>query len=146
MQSIGVQEFSFRITGVVGHLIIDIYKVQVVALLNYFISNNFICIPDTVDNIPAGDAWFDGDEGQGDVSKVLAGAADQLLEENKDFFGVAAVAQVVVPCVNDDGRRVEWRHQAIKEPVTGGEGGATETQVGGLPGCKVIMQALPESD
>jgi len=146
VQSIGVQEFSFRITGVVGHLIIDIYKVQVVALLIYFIGDNSIGIPDTVDYIPSGDAWFDGNEGQGYVSKVLTGTADQLLEENEDFFGVAAVAQVVVSCVNDDGRRVEGCHQPIEEPVTGGEGRATETQVDGLPGCKIFMQALPESD
>ena len=146
MESIRIQEFSLGIAGIVGHPVIDIYKMEIVALLFYFFFDQLIGIPDAIDYIPAGDAGFDGNKGQGDVAELLAGAADQLLKENKHFLRMAAVAEVVIAGINDDGIRVIGGQEAVEEPIACGEGRAAEPKIDGLIARKVFIQALPEPD
>ncbi len=146
MESVGVQEFSFWIAGIIGHPIIDIYKMQIVALPGNLFFDDLVGVADTVDDIPAGDAGFDGDEGQGNVAEVVTGMDYQLLEKNEQLFRVTAVAQVVVAGIDNDGIRVEGSDQAIEEPDACGQGRAAEAQVDGLERGKVLVQALPEPD
>ena len=146
MKTIGVEEFSFRVAGVVGHPGIDIYEVQVVALPPDLFFDDLIGIADTVDDIPAGDAGFDGDEGQGNVAEVLTGADHQLLEKNEHLFRVTAVAQVVVTGIDNDGIRMEGGDDTIEEPDACGKGGSAEAEVDRLIRGKVLVQALPEPD
>jgi len=146
MESVGVQEFSFRVAGIVGHPGINIYKMQVIGLFFYFLFDDLIGIADTIDDIPAADAGFDGDKGKGDIAELLAGAADQLLEENENLFGMAAVAEVVVAGVHDDGAGMEGGYQPVEKPVAGGERRSTEAQIYGLVAGEIFIQALPESD
>lgn len=130
MQSIRVQEFSFRITGIIGHLIIDIYKMQVVALPCNFFFDDPIGVANAVHNIPAGDAGLDRDEGKGDIAEALAGAANELLEEDEYFFGMTSVSEIVVAGIDDDRCRLEGGQQPVEEPDAGCEGGAAESQIG----------------
>lgn len=146
MEPVGFQEFSFRIAGVVGHPRIDIDKVQVFGLFVYFFFDDLVGVSDTVDDVPAGDAGFYGNEGEGDVAEVLAGAADQLLEEDEYFFRMTAVAEVVISGVNDDGVGVEGSDQAVEEPVAGCECGSAEAEVDGMVTSEVCVEAFPQPD
>ncbi len=146
MESIGFQEFSFWITGVVGHPGIDIDKVEVVSQPVYLGFDYFVGIADAVDDVPAGDAGFYGNECKGDVAEVLAGAADQLLKEAEYFFRMTAVAEIVVSGVNDDGVGVEGSDQPVEEPVAGCECGAAEAEVDGMVAGEICVEAFPEPD
>jgi len=146
MESVGVQEFSFWIAGVIGHPIIDIYKMQIVALPDNLFFDDLVGVADTVDDIPAGDAGLDGDEGQGDVAEVLTGAGHQLLEKNEYLFRVTAIAEVVVAGIDNDGIRVKGGDEAIEEPDACGQSRAAEAQVDRLVRGKILIQALPEPD
>jgi len=146
VESVGVQEFSFWIAGVIGHPIIDIYEMQIVALPGNLFFDDLVGIADTVDDIPAGDAGFDGDEGQGDVAEVLTGAGHQLLEKNEYLFGMTAVAQVVVTGIDNNGIRMKGGDEAIEEPDTRSQGRTAEAQVDRLVRGKILVQALPEPD
>lgn len=146
MEPVGVQEFSFRIAGVIGHPGVDVYKVQVVGLSVYFFLDDLICIADAVDDVPTGDAGLYGNEGEGDVTKLAAGAGNELLKKDEYLFGVAAVAEIVVAGVYDDPFRVEGSDESIEEPVTGGEGGSAETEVNGLVAGEVLVQTFPKPD
>src|SRR5258708_34629542 len=86
MESVRVQKFPFRIAGIVGHPGIDIYKMQVVCLSFYFFLDDLVGKADTVDDVPAGDAGFDGNEGKGDVAKAMAGSGGRMLEKDKQLF------------------------------------------------------------
>src|SRR5258708_37985492 len=101
MESVRVQKFPFRIAGIVGHPGIDIYKMQVVCLSFYFFLDDLVGKADTVDDVPAGDAGFDGNEGKGDVAKALAGAGGGVLEEDEYLFGVPAGAEGHLAGVDD---------------------------------------------
>src|ERR1700761_2750681 len=101
MEPVGVQEFSLRVAGIICHPVVYVYKVQVVTLSLDLFFDDLIGIADTVDDVPAGDAWLNGNKSQWNISKPLTGAADQLLEEDKDFFGMAAIAQVVISGIDD---------------------------------------------
>ncbi len=146
VEPIGFQEFPFWISGVVGHPGIDINKMEVIGLPVYFCFDYLVGITDAVDDIPAGDAGFDRDEGEGDVAELLAGAANQLLEEDEYFFRMTAVTKVVVPGIDDDGVGVERCYQAVEKPVAGGECRTTETQVDGTVSGKVFVKGFPEPD
>jgi len=146
MEPVRIQEFPFRIAGIVSHPVIDIYKMEIVALLFYFFFDQLIGIPDAVDDVPAADAGLDRNKGQGDVAELLAGAADQLLKENKHFFRMAAVAEIVITGIDDDGVRVIGCKEAVEEPVAGGERGTAESKIDGLIARKIFIQALPEPD
>src|ERR1700754_1673001 len=102
MESIRVQEFPLRITRIVGHLIVDINKVQIVALPVYFFFDDPVGKSDAVDNVPAGDTRLDGNKGQRNIPEALTGAAHQLLKKDEYFLRMTAVAQVVIPRINDN--------------------------------------------
>jgi len=146
MEPTGVQKFFFRIAGVIGHPGVDIYKMEIVGLFFYLLFDQFIGIADAVDDIPAGDARFDGDEGEGDITELAAGAVHQLLKKNEYLFGVTAVAQVVIAGIDDHRSGMKGGDEAIEEPVAGGEGRTAESKVDGLPGREVLEQPVPEAD
>ena len=146
MEAVGFQEFSFWIARVVGHPGIDIDKVQVVGLSVYFFFDDLVGVPDTVDDVPAGDAGFYGNESEGDVAEVLTGAADQLLEEDEYFFRVTAVAEVIVSGVDDDGVGMERSDQTVEEPIACCECGTAEAEVDGVVTGEVCVEAFPQSD
>src|SRR5580698_11513092 len=102
---------------------------QIVALPGNLFFDDLVGIADTVDDIPAGDAGFNGDEGQGDVAEVLTGAGHQLLKKNEYLFRVTAIAQVVVAGIDNDGIRMKGGDEAIEEPDARGKGRAAEAQV-----------------
>jgi hypothetical protein len=146
VEPVGFQEFPFWISSVVGHPCIDIYKMEVIGLPVYFCFDYLVGITDAVDDVPAGDAGFDGNEGEGDVAELLAGTAYQLLEEDEYFFRMTAVSKVVVSGINDDGIGVEGRYQAVEKPVASGECRAAEAQVGGMVSGEVCVEGFPEPD
>ena len=119
---------------------------QVVGLSVYFFFDDLVGVSDTIDDIPAGDAGFYGNEGEGDVAEVLAGAADELLEEDEHFFRMTAVAEVVISGVNDDGVRVEGSDQAVEEPVAGCECGAAEAEIDRMVTGEICVEAFPQPD
>ena len=146
MKAVGVQEFAFGVPGVIGHFVIDVDEMQVAALAFDLFFDYLVAIADAVDDVPAADAGFDRDVSEGNVAELTAGARYELLKENKNFFGVSAVTQVVVARVDDDGIRVEGGDEAVEEPVAGGEGGPAEAQVDGFIVGEVIVEGLPEPD
>jgi hypothetical protein len=80
-------------------------KWRLSALYFYLFFDDLVGIADAVDDVPAADAGFDGDKGEGDIRRTGGGCGYQLLKKNKYFFGMAAVAEVVVAGVDDDGIR-----------------------------------------
>src|ERR1700755_611651 len=124
MEPVGVQELSFRIAGVVRHPVIDIYKIQVVGLSFYFVFDDLIGVANAIDDVPAADAGFDGNEGEGNVAELLAGAGDELLEKDEYLFRVTTVAEIVVAGVYDHLFGFEGSHETIEEPIAGCEGGS----------------------
>src|SRR5579872_3768287 len=119
---------------------------QVVCLAFDFFFDYLVAIADAVDDVPAADAGFDRDISEGDVAELAAGAGYELLKKNKNLFRVAAVTQVVVAGVDDDGIGMKVGDEAVEEPVAGGEGGAAESQVDGFKVGEVIVKSLPEPD
>src|SRR5258707_6676313 len=102
---------------------------QVVSLFMDIFFYEGIGIANAVYDVPAGDAWFYRDKGQGDISKMPAGTGDQLLEEDQYFFGMSSVAQVIIAGIYDDGFRAIGCQQSFEEPHTGCQRRAAKTQV-----------------
>ena|SRR5580692_11020587 len=99
---------------------------EVVGFAFDLLFDDLVGIADAVDDVPAGDAGFDRDEGERDIAEVIAYLAHELFKEDEHFFRMAAVAEVVVAGVHDDRGGMEGGDEAIEEPHAGGEGRAAE--------------------
>lgn len=125
---------------------IDIYVMQMVALLLYLFFYKSIGIANAVDDVPAGDAGLDRDEGQRYIPKMLAGMCYQLLKEDEYFFRMSAITQIVVAGIDDDRVGTIVCHQPVEEPYAGCQRRAAKTQVDWLIFLKVLVQRFPQPD
>ena len=95
---------------------------QIMSFCSDLVADKVIGIADAVDDVPAGDAGFDGDECQWDLTEMMTDMRNHLLEEYEYFFRVPAIAQVIVTGIEDNGGWFITGHQSVEEPHAGGEG------------------------
>lgn len=105
-----------------------------------------VCINELVGHVPAAETGFEGNKIAGQPWKPGGGMHHQLLEEDKNFFGVPAIAQVIVAGIKNKPFRMVGLHHPFKKPDAGCQGRASEAQVHRPQVCKILVQACPQAD
>ena len=122
-----------------------IYRAGVGQLFNA-VPNQPIGLADRVGQVPARRADFDRQESQGYIRQMQPHFLSEGVKEQKDFFRVSPVSEVIVARVKHHRTRLGGQEQPVNVPRTGRQRRTAEAQIKRVEFGKVPRQRIPEPD
>src|SRR5438128_39739 len=105
---------------IVNHLFKYTYKIIIICSFINFFFNEFVSLYNLVNNLHPADTWLNRNIIKGNMGESLPQFKHELTKKNEHFFGVPAIAKVIVAGIQDKCVGVTHRcNYLVEKPDTG---------------------------